>query len=287
MKKYLFLAFAALVSFSLFSCGDDDAADNGSHSEGGTKAFIGSWDMAADSYYSQIIFTEREFTYLYGDVDYEGNRFMRHKVVGSYTEKNGIVVLTPQKNYQPDYNNNNQIIEVPLDEDMKQPATVRISVLAGGKAIVIETQDEQGFMGERMLMTKQNAQVDVNSVQGRWIWYVGDTKNTRIYIEISGNKFDLIIPIYGERYQGTVSSGANGQLNFNVEKYLVCDNRGDTPYSDQLFKDWRDRNEEEMEWRRPHFYEEDGPHSFSLPFIVDGKVAYCTILGLTAQFEKL
>lgn len=284
MKKYLFLAFAALVSFSLFSCGDDDVAENGSHSESGTKSFVGTWDTTDEYSYTQFVFTEREFTYLYGDLNSDGSRFMRHKITGSYSENNGIVVLTPQKCYQPDYNNGNQIIEVPLEEYMKQPATVRISVLAGGKAIVIETQDGQGFMGERMLMTKQNAQVDVNSVQGRWIWYVGDTKNTRIYIEFSGNKFDLIIPIYGERYQGTVSSGANGQLNFNAEKCLVCDNRGDTPYSDQLFKDWRDRNEEEIS---PHLYEENGPHTFSFPFIVDGNVAYCTILGLTAQFEKL
>lgn len=287
MKKYLLLAFAALVSFSLFSCGDDDVAENGSHSESDTKSFVGTWDTTDEYSYTQFVFTEREFTYLYGDLNSDGSRFMRHKITGSYSEKNGIVVLTPLKCYQPDYNNGNQIIEVPLEEYMKQPATVRISVLAGGKAIVIETQDEQGFMGERMLMTKQNAQVDVNSVQGRWIWYVGDTKNTRIYIEFSGNKFDLIIPIYGERYQGTVSSGANGMLDFKTEKYLVRDNREDMPYSDKLFEGWRERNEEEMQWRQPHFYEEDGPHTFSLPFIVDGKVAYCTILGLTAQFEKL
>lgn len=287
MKKYFFLVLAALASFSMLSCGDDDVAENGSHSESGTKSFVGTWDTTDEYSYTQFVFTEREFTYLYGDLNSDGSRFMRHKITGSYSENNGIVVLTPLKCYQPDYNNGNQIIEVPLEEYMKQPATVRISVLADGSAIVFESQDEENFLGERMLLTKQNARVDVNSVQGRWIWYVGDTKNTRIYIEISGNKFDLIIPIYGERYQGTVSSGTNGQLKFNAEKYLVRDNREDTPYSDQLFKDWRDRTEEEMQWRLSHFYEEEGPHTFSLPFIVDGNVAYCTILGLTAQFEKL
>lgn len=150
--------------------------------------------------------------------------------------------------------------------------------------------DENGVMHEvneiddfDLLVRKgYESSFTVNDIQGTWIWNLyGNQDIVRSALILKDNTFDLIIPIWGQRMQGTFTYN-NGYIDFKLNTFLVREKEEFTEELVMLYDGWEAIDEKEWEWPlEPTFGKE-----FRRPFIPDGNVAYSNLANLPVYYIK-
>ena len=182
MKKlnlWLFVSFF-VAAFALTACGDDDSpstppADVPDGTTLTVNDLIGTWTVNSTDESYTFVFTQTELTCkTTSGVNYQG----------SYTLKDGVLSYNAQE-YKPAL--------------LKNKSVLVFKVIA---------KDNEGKEYEElaMILFKKGASVSTSSdeLQGKWHWYMfGDTQYIRAGWKFDGNKFELVITPWGEKYVGT------------------------------------------------------------------------------------
>lgn len=281
------MALVALVSFSFYSCGDDvEGVENdptGGVSGGGqvsSKSIVGTWEMTTEGGTAQLILTDKKFTMIQES----------DKTEGTYTTKGDKITLTPEKFYEKSPNTGAWIETKPEDGD-DEPATMKVQLLKDNNVLIAtieEVYDEEFAQQEDpffLMFYRKGANINASSseLQGKWQWSLrGNKEIVRAFVEFKGNNFDLIIPAWRERYQGTYTY-QNGMVQFNTTDFTTREWQEEGNESlKYLYTGWRSITAEEQQWG----YGPSFGMKFNRAFIAVGKQGYTYLANMPAIFEK-
>lgn len=162
MKKILYSILVAVAAFAV-SCSKDDGSQN---EDGG---FTGTWLMRANEHhYFDATFNSN------GTYEWEWKGVARFKDTGSYTEKDGVITMTPEKLYESDYETG-ELVQVSLsDFQWSGPRKVTILSVEGGVAwwkwegdFLMQNTDD--FTGGIMIFKKgYNFNIKKSDLLGTW-----------------------------------------------------------------------------------------------------------------------
>lgn len=250
--KYMSMMLAMLACTTTFvACGDDDDDDNNGGGNVSSNAdLVGTWSSENATY----VFTDNTLTIR----QYGGQSFQ-----GSYTINNGKITY--------------------IDSEQTHTATVK---LLYGKTIMVlkaEPDNPQDYSMDVMaeILFKQGAtpNTPASDIQGTWDWYMGGQQDyIRTRLKIDGNKFDMIITPWGQRYTGTFTY-QGGILKLNTEHGFTTREEGS---GDGWGEGELDPTTLEGTWKTLDnwmIWEE-------MPFVADGSEAYGSVANLPAVFVK-
>lgn len=268
----LLLGFAVCIagSMTLASCGDDDdnsvtipnSSDNIS-----TSDLVGTWNIAGQDDQSTWVFTNDKLTITeWGTQQFDG----------PYTVNGDkITYRTKYWKYNP---------QTQQQEEVEGDITVKIGLICDKAVLVLksEVKNEQGTDYEFsyfMFKEGKNITATANDIQGTWDWYMhGDQTYVRTRLTISGNKFDMIITPWGQRYTGTFTY-ANGYITLNTEHGYTSreegtgDGFGEGDIDPETLEGtWKNLNSWNI-WEK-------------MPFVANGNEAYGIVANLSALFYK-
>ena len=267
MKKLNLWLLASLLvaTYTLTACGDDDSKSNDDSKApesvevpGGTELtaenIVGTWTINGTDDSHTYIFTKTDVTISYNSqVGYKG----------AYTLKDGL--LTIQENtFKPVLLKKNNVLIL---------------------KIVAKDNNDKEYEELGMILYRKGAAISVSSdeIQGDWRWYMfGDTEFTRTGMKFNGNKFELVIVPWVEKYVGTFTY-ANGIISLNVTDGFTSREEG-TGYGSG--EGDMDPNTLEGNWKtldKDHWHVDAVDNG---PFIVNGTEAYGIVANLMALFHK-
>ena len=262
MKNYfklmsLFLGMA-LCTTAFVACGsdDDDNTSNGGTSGGSVSNVIGTWEDSFSTY----TFTDKELTITTNE---------QLTFNGAYKIENGQLKYT-------------QTVE---GREVVNTATIKL--LYGMTVMVLKTvpdnPDDYSLSEVAQVLFKKGTtpNIPVSDIQGTWHWYMrGDTDYVRTGLTINGNKFDMIITPWGQRYTGTFTY-SKGVMKLNTEHGYTSREAG-TGYGSG--EGSLDAKTLEGQWNTLDI--EHWTIWEEMPFIADGSEAYGWVAGLPAVFVK-
>ena len=288
MKKVFRLTSMLLAmlacSATFVACGNGDDKDDTTNNAGNpetpkvpesisTADLIGQWTIPMQGNESTTYtFTQDKLTISYGQqVEYEGAYSL-----------NGDEISYKTKRWEYDSQTGQQV-------EKEVTETVKLVLLYNKSVMVWNTkyqnEDKTTYEMER-LMFKKGATINAtaNDIKGAWYWYEpGNEKFISAALTIEGNKFDLIITHWGQRYTGTFTY-QGGYMTLNVENgytsreehtgYGVGPERLN-PETLEVDGGWKTLDNEHWNW----IWDE-------MPFIANGSEAYGLLAGRPVTFVK-
>ena len=261
MKKlnlWLFLSLFA-AAFTLTACGSDDddspkTPDVPSSTEVTVADLVGTWTIAGSDITFNYVFTETEVT-----INYSGHVGFK----GAYTLKDGVLSI---------------------DGSDFKPALLKNKAVLVLK-VVAKNDDGTEYEELGQLLYKQGKTITdtADDIQGNWHWYAfGNTQEIRTGLKFTGNKFELVIGPWGEKYVGTFTY-SNGILTLNATEGLTS-REPHTGYGSMygsmdpatLEADWNVLDRE--------YWHLDAVSG--CPFIANGSEGYGIVANLMALFHK-
>lgn len=260
MKKLNLWLFASLfvAAFTLTACGDDDDPEVPNSDVVGTNDLIGTWKVATtdDSY--TYTFTESQLTIKYNnEVEFQG----------TYTFQNGTLTYS---------------------QDGRE-SSFKPGLLINKSVLVLKTMatndDGKSYEELAVILFKEGKTINTNAsdIQGNWHWYAfGDESYIRTGLKLEGNKFELVITPWGEKYVGTFTY-ANGIIKLNTTAAYTS-REEHTGYGSME----GDMNPATLEgnWKTldPDHWHVDAVSNG--PFIANGNEAYGCVANLMCLYHK-
>lgn len=140
--------------------------------------------------------------------------------MATFTENEVIFVENGEETFRGEYSLNDGMITIPLQQGVEfrsVPGLLYDKSVMVLKNIYKNDRGEEEHLG--VILFKQGKTVTATSddIQGFWCWYddFGGEEIIRAAIKIEGDRFEVIITPWGERYVGTYSY-QNGILHLNV-----------------------------------------------------------------------
>ena len=296
MKRILTLSLAAL-GLLVIGCSKDGG---GSNPAGTTETVIGSWHYVAEDDAMEWEF-KADNTYFKEE--------MMQKEEGTFSVAGGKITLVCTKEWERDWvrepvhggplldeNGNYQYTDWKENANPdKTPVSYGLEMMYDNDVMLwLAEVNEKGdgeLVTSRVPFIRQNATAaalsNVNSIQGKWYWYMfGDTEVVRAAIIINGNKGEIIITPWSERYTGSVRYEKGVLYLDNVSSYTCrYSDNPENPY------DWKEHviagHPEDSPWRAKG---EGGAYGLGgtirYAFIPDGNKAYSVLANLVAEFNK-
>lgn len=256
MKKFCYVLFVALATMfaGCEKVEDTDESDNTNPPE--ASQLKGTWVMEGEDYSIRYIFED-----------------------GVYTMQEGDLVISGS------YSLSGNVLSMMVGDSMRNE--VKVIMLYDNNVLVMRYHSEMGegwgLADEFALLYRQNGVINASaeSIQGKWYWYyMGDETVIRSMLEISGNTFDFIIPIWRERMKGTIEY-QNGMIKFRVTEFLTRENLEEGNESlENLYLNWAEPGEDAYS-TEPTF----GTY-FERPFVSNGTEAFSIFANLPAYFVK-
>ncbi|MBR1788000.1 MAG: hypothetical protein IJ762_02245 [Bacteroidaceae bacterium] len=264
MRKWNLWLLASLfiAAFTLSACGDDDEETKDGPVKTSTTTvedLVGTWNIGNSEENYIATFTRDQVTFKRdGEVEFQG----------SYLVKDGVVSFTWDGT------------EYKSVQNLLYDKSVLVL-----KQVFKNGDDETEMLG--MMLFKQGKKVNVtsNDIQGFWCWYeeFGDETIIRTAIKIEGDRFELIITPWGERYVGTYTY-SGGLLYLNVSAAYTS-REEHTGYGEL----WGRMNPQTLECDDWRTLDEENWHVDAVsggPFIANGNEAYGIVANLRAIFQK-
>ena len=221
---------------------------------------VGMWTVNSTDNSYVAIFTEDEMT-----IEENGELMFS----GKYSIKDGVVTIPG--------NNDSEIQSVP-------------GLLYNKSVMVLKQIYKSEGYNEEMLgwvLFKQGKTVTATSddIQGLWCWYsdFGEDEIIRTAIKIDGDKFEVIITPWGERYVGTYSY-QNGILHLNVTDAFTS--REEHTGNGELWGRMDPKTLECDDWRvldRENWHVDAVSEN---PFIANGDEAYGFVANIPCILKK-
>jgi len=263
MKKLNLWLLASLfvAAFTLAACGSDDDSGKPDSRDipGGTEAtvedLVGTWTISGHDVDYTYVFTQTELT-----INYDGQIEFK----GAYTLKDGVLTYDNME-FKPAL--------------LKNKAALVLKIVAKNR----ETGAEYEELGQLLYKKGKTITDTANDIQGNWHWYAfGNTQEIRTALKLTGNKFELIIVTWGEKYVGTFTYN-NGLITLNTSEAFTS-REPHTGYGElwgnmdpaTLEADWAVLDRE--------YWHVDAVSGG--PFIANGTEAYGIVANLMALYHK-
>lgn len=254
MKKILLTFFVALtMGFVGCQKDADDSREPGPDVD--ENILVGTWEYPSDNYVYRYIFNENHTFSWTIDGELMGE--------GTYSVSGDILTQTVDS----------------IENSMRIVMMYQNNVMA--LCYKSEGQEDWGIADNFELLFRQGASFNtpVADIQGKWWWYFrGDESIIRGALTISGNKFELIIPVWREFMTGNFEY-QNGKINFHVEQFKTRDDIYDESV-EHLYDGWRVPAPDEYR-QEPNF-----GMNFTLPFVANGNEAFSIFANLPAHYIK-
>lgn len=105
--------------------------------------------------------------------------------------------------------------------DGDQESQFKASMYSGKTVLVLkEADDELGNYTMFFYKEGKSSASDASVLQGTWDWFAFGPGMPRIRFVFSGSNFDLIIPVWGDRYKGNFTY-KDGYVNMNVTECMT------------------------------------------------------------------
>ena len=275
-KFWSLLAFCFCLAGALTftACGDDDdntpqTPDVPNTTTGITvDDLVGTWTLAGQDVNYTYTFTQTHLTIKDGtDLQFDGD----------YTLKDDVLTYNTTADI---YNS-----ETGKYESTQVAVSQKLGLLYDKTVLVFKDlvkNDNEQYYEFSVFMYKQGATINakLEDIQGTWHWYMhGDTTYVRTSLKIEGNKFDMVITPWGQRYTGTFTY-TNGIMTLNTEKGYTSreegsgDGWGEGDLDPETLEGTWKRLDDWMIWEK-------------MPFIVNGTEAYGMVANLYALFYKM
>ena len=173
--------------------------------------------------------------------------------------------------------------------------------LYNGKSVLVmkEADDDLGNYTVFFYKEGKSSASDASVLQGTWDWFAFGPGMPRIRFVFSGSNFDLIIPVWGDRYKGTFTY-KDGYATMKVNECLTSRiphgnaGEGNMDYDEatgDITGDWSTTVEDWAGNVRPYQgpLVDEGDMTLVCAFaVVDAKLAYAAIsgMGLRAELTK-
>ena len=262
MKKLNLWLLASLfvAAFTLSACGDDDdspsvpPADVPDGTIPAGNDLIGTWTVNSTDESYTFTFTQAELTCkTKSGVNYQG----------SYTLKDGVLSYGGHE-YKPALLKNKSVLVF---------------------KVLVKDGEGKEYEELAMILFKKGASVSTSSdeLQGKWHWYMfGDTQYIRAGWKFDGNKFELVITPWGEKYVGTYTY-SHGIVNLKVTAAYTS-REPHTGYGSG--EGSLDPSTLEATWNvldADHWHIDAADEG---PFIVNGAEAYGCVANLMCLYHK-
>lgn len=269
MKKLFAMSLAALALLAV-GCGKNNADDGPVTS----NDFVGKWFIQLKDEVDGLCFL--------ADGNYQVNdaRTTQWETLGTWSYENGILTVAPKT----------------ADNPTETEAT-----LYNGKSVmtIMQVGDEQGNSTMFFYKEGKSSASDASVLQGTWDWFAFGPGMPRIRFVFSGSNFDLIIPVWGDRYKGTFTY-KDGYATMKVNECLTSRiphgnaGEGNMDYDEatgDITGDWSTTVEDWAGNVRPYQgpLVDEGDMTLVCAFaVVDAKLAYAAIsgMGLRAKLTK-
>ena len=277
-------------SLAFTACGDDNEtpapSEENKNAEGENATnndLVGTWEAKGEQVKSVYIFTNDKLTIENYYFNYQENTWKLDESAsfeGSYTLKDGILSYVTTYKY---YDQQEQ-----KEKEASKTVEVVAKLLYNKTALVLlTTMRNEEFVDYTVsqILYKKGATIPakLDDIQGDWRWYMnGDVTNTRVAVQISGDKMKLIIVAWGQRYDGTITY-ENGYINFTVEKGYTSrgNSQGEGWGEGDLNPETLEGNWTELDSNSWMYY-----HLKDMPFIANGKEAYGILANLPGVYYK-
>lgn len=205
-----------------------------------------------------------------------------------FTENMVTIIDNGEETFRGEYSLNDGMITISLGEGAEfrsVPGLLYDKSVMVLKNIYKNDRGEEEHLG--VILFKQGKTVTATSddIQGFWCWYddFGDGEIIRAAIKIEGEKFELIITPWGERYVGTYTYQA-GILHLNVTDGFTS--REEHTGNGELWGRMDPKTLECDDWRvldRDHWHADAVSEN---PFIANGDEAYGFIANIPSILER-
>lgn len=275
MKKLnLWLLLSLFVAaFTLSACGDDDDSPNNVPNSSGftTSDLVGMWSLKLENFEMTYIFTSNKVTIKSnGEVESEG----------SYTlDGDNLTVTGPVQVYNSETKQYEQkVVSKTLKVGMLYDKCVLIL-----KALADDENNQTTYeVSDVLFKDGKTPNTPSSDIQGTWDWYMHGNKDyIRTRITFDGNKFDMIITPWGQRYKGTFTySGGYATLTF-TEGYTSRtpgsgDGWGEGGLDPKTLEGtWNTLDKDKWIWTKN-----------TIPFIASGSEAYGSFANLLGTYYK-
>ncbi len=201
MKKLKF--FSLLAGFVLgacffAACGDDD--EDSPKVPGAEEAtvdnLVGTWETASPNWTTTYVFTKTKLT-----ISYEDNGATRVSYEGEYSVQDGYITWT----------------------DGEYTSRLKPGLLLNKSVLVLKYVETDGDgveeyeeLAEILFKKGKSINTTASDIYGEWHWYMhGNKEYIRVGWKFEGNKFELVITPWGEKYTGTYTY-TDGLLHLNT-----------------------------------------------------------------------
>ncbi len=287
MKKMIIRALVALAMFAV-SCDKNNTGGEGDVTLT-ASALVGEWSITCENFSDKWTFTSEKLTR-----ESEWN-----KTEGTYTVENGTISYTITKGWTRDgnYDESEQKIifgaweERDLTDDEKIPIYLQAKLIYGGSVLIFHYLLEDGqtthYHGDNAyFLFKKGGTIpsDTKPLQGTWCRYE-PLEPTYISVRIifDGNKFELIVAPWSEKYAGTYTY-KDGFVTCTITAvYTACN----PDVSGHCEKDIDPTTLKGTWYPLPNI--EDAYYYINglvFPFVADGDVAYGLLAYLTFKYHK-
>lgn len=208
--------------------------------------------------------------------------------MATFTENEVIFVENGEETFRGEYSLNDGMITIPLQQGVEfrsVPGLLYDKSVMVLKNIYKNDRGEEEHLG--VILFKQGKTVTATSddIQGFWCWYddFGGEEIIRAAIKIEGDRFEVIITPWGERYVGTYSY-QNGILHLNVTDGFTS--REEHTGNGDLWGRMDPKTLECDDWRvldRDHWHADAVSEN---PFIANGDEAYGFIANIPSILER-
>lgn len=288
MKKMAIWALAALAMFAI-SCDKNNTTGEGDVTLT-ASALVGEWNISGNQFTDIWIFTSNELTI----------ESAWDKTLGTYTVDKGTLSYTITKAWSraSEYiESENRFVfgdwvERELYEDEKITTYLNAKLIYEGSVLVFNyvLDDEQAAHhhdDNAYFLFRKGAAIssDTKPIQGTWCRYDLNMGETYIGARVifDGNKFELIITPWSEKYTGTYTY-RSGYVTCTVTAAYS----GRNPEGEGFGEGDIDPSTLEGTWY-PYENLEDAyyySHGLIFPFVADGDVAYSILANLHFKYQK-
>lgn len=284
MKKFLslsaFVFFLGVLSYMFVSCGDDE--ENGSaNAPDSTADLVGTWTSESEDFTVTYVFTQDQMTI---------NNGMSEEFSGSYTYKDGIVSYkTTVREYNPDTQKNEEkVVTVNLRPQLlyDKNALVLMEKLDGQVTPSGEKIGEEYEIARVLYKQGRTLPLTARDIQGVWYLYLyGNKDYIRTAVTLNGDRFNLIITPWSQRYTGTFTY-SNGYVEFKPERcYSARGEDGQGIGEGNLNPKTLEADWYEVE-ANPEFAPMAYRDGLKMQFLPNGKEAYGIIANIPGVFYK-
>lgn len=283
MKKTLFYIIAA-VALVATACDKENKTESGS--------VAGTWYLQVETGANEWVLTD--------DSKFTITEYM-YKEEGNYTLSGNNLTLTATKawnrdlvrdemsNPVQDANGNYQYTDWAETYANTSPVTYSVKKLYQGDAMILGgAADEYSGTDDKLdipLIRKDATKLsDIKDIQGKWYWKMfGKGGTARAVVIVDGNKGEIIITPWGERYTGTVTY-EKGLIHMSNPTFSTT--RYEDPNNPDVWDHINEEHPEDSPWRTPEGDYYSAYEYIVMPFIVEGDKAYATVANLYSTFEK-